>query len=792
MKILLISPYFPPYNAIGAVRTGKLAKFLVAQGHEVRVIAAHTPELSRSLPLEVPEETVWRCTNIAPDALVMRYLQGRHPNQSTKTAASQSASSGFKKFLIDTYYSLVCIPDRFFGWLPAAHRAARHIIADFKPDIVYASAQPYSALLVGRVAARRAGVPFVAEFRDLWSDNHYLKLPRWRAHIDHWLESRVCRDASALVTVSEPLATALATRHGRPTDVIYNGFDPEDLIEASYCRKDTFEIVYTGIIYPGRRDPTPLFSVLRCLGDEASHVRVRFFGRRLDTVREIAEREGVSHLVVIEGEVSYREALAHQAAADVLLLLLWDTPEERGVLTGKLFEYLASRRPILLIGGGQGVATDLLRERSAGHVASTQEGLAAQMRIWLRQHAEGGVPYLPETVGKGFSRAEQFMRLTDRLEDIASRRKIRIVTLKLDVGGTERHLLQILPRLDRKRFDVEVMTLYRGGVLEENLRAQGIPVSTPRARLRFFALIESAFRLIGAMRRERGAIFHFWLPEAYLLGGICGLLTRTRRQMMSRRSLNRYQQRHPFLAWIERLLHGRMLLILGNSDAIARELAEEGVSSDRLRVIKNGLDAAEFTPTRSRLAMRAALGIPQDALVLISVANLIKYEGHDDLLDALALAGDRIGRNWRLLCVGRDDGLGASLKKRAQALGIGDNIVFLGSRQDVPDLLQASDISILASHEEGFSNAVIEAMAIGIPMVATAVGGNLEAIEDGRTGLLAPPRDPVRLADALVRLARDPALRTAIGSTAREEALTNRSLDSCIERYEEAYRIVST
>ncbi|TVR05748.1 MAG: glycosyltransferase [Salinarimonadaceae bacterium] len=789
MKVLLISPYFPPYNAIGAVRTGKLAKHLIAHGHEVRVLAAETPELSRSLPLEIPEESVRRASNFAPDALVLRYGTRRRAD-GAREAEPRSSGGRLKKFLVDAYYSFVCIPDRFFGWLPPALFAARRLTAEFKPDLVYASAQPYSALLVGRFVARRTGAPFVAEFRDLWSDNHYLRLPRWRAHIDHWLEGKVCRDAAALVTVSEPLAQTLAARHGRPTEVIYNGFDPEDLTADAYARRETFEIIYTGMIYPGRRDPSLLFRVLRRLGDEAAHVRVRFYGRRLDTVRELAEREGVSHLVSIEGEIPYREALARQAAADVLLLLLWDTPEERGVLTGKLFEYLASRRPVLLVGGGDGVAAKLVRERGAGHAAAAEKDLATQMRIWLRQHAEGGVPYLPETVGDGFSREEQFARLSDRLEEIAARRKIRIVTLKLDVGGTERHLVQLLPRLDRSRFQIEVMTLYRDGALEETLRDQGVSVSTPRARFRLFAFVESTFRLLATMRRERSTTFHFWLPEAYLLGGLCGLIAGHRRLMMSRRSLNRYQMRHPLLARLERFLHRRMLLVLGNSDAIARELVVEGVPTDRVQVIKNGLDLEKFVPTFSREDMRSALGIRQDALVFVCVANLIHYKGHADLFAALALARDRIGENWRLLCVGRDDGLGAFLDERARALGIRDNIVFLGSRQDVPDLLQASDISVLASHEEGFANAIIEAMAIGLPTVATAVGGNVEAIEDGRTGLLTPARDPARLADALARLAADPALRLALGTAAREDVRAHRALEACVARYEEAYERV--
>ena len=789
MKVLLISPYFPPYNAIGAVRTGKLAKFLTARGHEVRVIAAITPELSETLRLEVPEESVTRCPNYSPDALFLRYARRRVSGQLTASVPAKAPTSGFKKFLLDTYNSFLCIPDRFFGWLPFARRTSRRLISEFKPDIVYASAQPYSALLAGQYAARRAGVPLVAEFRDLWTDNHYLNLPRWRAHLDHWMEASVCRNAAALVTISKPLAETLAKRHGRPTEVVYNGFDPKDVIQSTYSPKETFEIVYTGIIYPGRRDPSALFRVLKRLGDDAAHVRVRFYGRRLETVRELAEREGVAHLVSLEGEVSYQEALSRQAEADVLLLLLWDTPEERGVLTGKIFEYLASRRPILLIGGGNGVAAQLLREREAGHAASSDEALEAQMKLWLRQHAQGGVPYLPASVATGFSRGDQFAHLESRLIEIATRKKkkLRIVTLKLDIGGTERHLLQLLPRLSQQGFDVEVITIYRGGALTEAFRAQGISVTPPRAQQRIPAIIESTFRIVAVMRRDRGAIFHFWLPEAYLIGGVSGIFTGTKTMMMSRRSLNRYQQRHPILARLEHALHGRMKIILGNSHAIADELISEGVERDKVRVITNGLDLDSLKPSRSRETVRNELGIPHNALLMISVANLIHYKGHTDLLNALAIAKEQLGEHWYLICAGRDDGMAKNLENLAQKKGIEKHIRLLGPRQDIPDLLNASDISILASHEEGFANAILEGMAMGLPTIATSVGGNIEAIEDRRTGLLVPPRNPKNLSEAIIRLSLNQALRNEIGRAARADIFARRELQASIARYIETY-----
>lgn len=408
MRILLISPYFPPYNSIGAVRTGKFAKYLIDNGHEVRVISAATPELSSTLPLEIPDYAVTRCNNYSPDALYIRYTRNRLSAKQAPSSAFDIPRSKLKKILVNFYNTLFCIPDRFIGWLPAARMASRRLALEFKPDIVYASAQPFTALLAGRYAAKCAGVPFIAEFRDLWIDNHYRSLPRFRLMLDNWLERRVCSDAAAMVTISEPLANKLAEKYKKKTYVVQNGFDPKDIYFGRYKKKDTFEIVYTGSIYPDRRDPTLLFRVLSRLGASADNVRVRFFGRRLESVREIARREGVDHLVSIEGELPYKNALETQAAADVLLLLLWNTPEERGVLTGKLFEYLASRRPILLLGGGQGAAEKLIIDRGAGCAANTVEVLEEQLIEWLRQHADGGVPYLSEEVSVGLSRQDQF------------------------------------------------------------------------------------------------------------------------------------------------------------------------------------------------------------------------------------------------------------------------------------------------------------------------------------------------------------------------------------------------
>jgi len=174
------------------------------------------------------------------------------------------------------------------------------------------------------------------------------------------------------------------------------------------------------------------------------------------------------------------------------------------------------------------------------------------------------------------------------------------------------------------------------------------------------------------------------------------------------------------------------------------------------------------------------------------VANLIPYKGHADLIQAFATIRDQLPPDWTCLCIGRDDGIGATLRAQAQAAGIGEHMRFLGSRQDVADLLCASDVGVLCSHEEGFSNAVLEGMAAGLPMVVTDVGGNGEAVIDGSTGVVVPARHPEALGQALLEMGLDSLKRKAMGERGALRAQGTFSMRSCVEQYIAMYTASQT
>lgn len=370
--------------------------------------------------------------------------------------------------------------------------------------------------------------------------------------------------------------------------------------------------------------------------------------------------------------------------------------------------------------------------------------------------------------------------------------RLLIVTRSLDVGGTERHIALLAPRLLAHGFDTTVLCIGRRGVQGDAVARSGVRIVGPPGgdRLpRRLATALGAARLQAEFIRRPPAIAHFFLPAAYLAGAPAASLLDVPVRIMSRRSQNDYQRRHPLLARAEHALHRRMTAILANSTRVATELVgTEGVEIGRVGLIRNGIDLAAFERPHDRFGSRAALAVPAGALVLAIVANLIPYKGHADLLDALGLVGDRLGPSWRLLVIGRDDGIGASLRQQAQRLGIAGNILWLGERRDVPDLLRTADVGMLVSHEEGFSNAVIEGMAAGLAMIVTDVGGAREAVEDGVSGVVLPPRAVPALAEALATLAGDRTRIRIMGEAARARAVARFGIETCADLYVATYR----
>jgi glycosyltransferase involved in cell wall biosynthesis len=298
-------------------------------------------------------------------------------------------------------FAWVCLtyPDANKGWTPFALEAISEFNRSQRAHAIISTGPPSSCHVIARKAKSMLGCPWIADFRDLWVQNLAATNAGIALRMQGGLEKRTLRTADALVTVSEPWAERLRERYpDKPSYAIANGFDPDDFASPPPPLTRTFSITYTGQLYQGKRDPSPLFEVLQQLFQNGTvdrgDVRVRFYGPIEPWLLAIVQRYSLQDVVEMPGKVSREEALLRQRESQLLLQLGWSDPRETGQYTGKLFEYLGSRRPILAVGGARGVMTELLAKTGAGlHALSRAELREFLVSAYAQYRSGGFVPF---------------------------------------------------------------------------------------------------------------------------------------------------------------------------------------------------------------------------------------------------------------------------------------------------------------------------------------------------------------------------------------------------------------
>lgn len=340
-------------------------------------------------------------------------------------------------------------------------------------------------------------------------------------------------------------------------------------------------------------------------------------------------------------------------------------------------------------------------------------------------------------------------------------------------GGTERQMTELISRLDRDRFDVHVACFHKEGAWLERVEACAPVTEFPIRGFARPATLARAAEFARWCRTHRIAIVQscdlyansFALPSAAWAGVPVRL--GSRRELNPDKSAAQIAlQRQAY-----RCAHG----VVANSQAAAQQLASEGVRVDRTHVIANGVSLERFAPRT------VARGVTK----ILTVANLRKEKAHEVLIAAAAMLTPRYP-HLQFLFVG-DGPRAAELRALASKLGVEAQVRFLGHREDVPALLADADVFVLPSRSEAFPNGAIEAMASGLPVVASRVGGLLDLIEDDRTGLLVSPDDPLALADAIESLILSPTRAAMLGTAAREEVTQRYSFDRMVQAFEDLY-----
>lgn len=365
--------------------------------------------------------------------------------------------------------------------------------------------------------------------------------------------------------------------------------------------------------------------------------------------------------------------------------------------------------------------------------------------------------------------------------------RVTYVIDKLHRAGAQMHLGQLAAGLDRRRIQADVICLLEGGPVADELRARGVPVEVlglgclyaPRG-------LAGVARLARHLRRSGPDVLHTYLVSSNVFGTLAGRLGGVAAVVTSRRDTG-FSRNWRLRLLEEWVINPRVDRVVAVSATIAESARRERrLRADRVLTIENGVDLAALEPAlQLRDETRRAWGLAPDDSAVGAVGHLSPIKGHADFLHAAALLS-AAHRRVRFFLVG-DGTLRPALEALARTLGIADRVVFTGASEDVPRLLAMLDVFVLPSHAEGMSNALLEAMALGRPAVATAVGGNPDVVRDGVTGLLVPPGQPPALAAALAELLAEPARAITLGAAARCWVRQELSLERMLRRYEALY-----
>ncbi len=346
-------------------------------------------------------------------------------------------------------------------------------------------------------------------------------------------------------------------------------------------------------------------------------------------------------------------------------------------------------------------------------------------------------------------------------------------------GGTEQHLKMLVGRMDPSRYKIDVLQLGEIVLLKQG-NIGGVRVwHMPTRRLLSLHGIGRMYRLFKFIRANGHECILSFFESSDILAILLSRITGVRCILSSRRDTGFRYSRKLRLAY--RYIDRCFDQVIAPSSAVYNSLVEEGTPPEKITLVHNGVDVARFSCADGQ-RLREQLGITDAYLLLGIVARLSKEKDHQTLLRAVYQL-NQAGRKVVLVVVGQGE-LQDRLAEQVSRLELEGSVHFFGVRDDIPQILAGIDIFVLSSTTEGMSNAILEAMASAKPVVATRVGGNPELVGEGETGYLVPAGNDMAMAEAIGKLADDPAMRLRMGSAGQQRVEQLYSVDVMVRKYD--------
>ena len=424
MKKVLIIAHFWPYRS-GSGRVIGLAKYLTEFGWQPIILTA---------PLSEKPDPRFRVIETGYHDVLgfWKRLFGFNSNEGIRSQVKKSLGVTSKKSFIDFFINAIgaifLYPDVHKGWKPFAIKAGSELLQNEDIDAMI-SIWPVTSHIIAKELKIKNKIPWIADYPDLWSQNHYYSYGRLRKMIYRRLELKTLLQADALTTVSQPWTEDLKMLHKRKSVyAITHGFDPATVNIPPANLTTKFTITYTGLIYTGKQDPSKLFAALQDLISDGTmdpdEVEVRFYGTKIEWLASEIEEYGLSAIAKQYGVVPLEIAFEKQRESQLLLLLNWEDYRVKGWHSIKIYAYLAAQRPILATGGsGNDVIRELLEETKAGIYCKTVEDIKNNLgELYSEYKHKGKISYNGdiEKINK-YSHREMARKIAEVLDQVTSK-----------------------------------------------------------------------------------------------------------------------------------------------------------------------------------------------------------------------------------------------------------------------------------------------------------------------------------------------------------------------------------
>ena len=406
-RVLIISYYWPPTGGSGVQRWVKFAKYLPSEGWQPVIYTPENPEqlaVDESLAAEVPEAAeVVKTRIIEPYELYKKLLRrSGHSKEAVEVNPVNAQNKSLLQKAAMWVRGNLFRPDPRCLWIGPSVRFLKKYLSEHPVDLIVSTGPPQSMHMIGLRLSRETGLPWIADFRDPWTKIFYFKHLSMTPATERWhkkMEKKVLDEASAVVAVSPLVQQEFQAMTDTPVELITNGFDEcdfssEPCMEAYGGASQEFTITHTGL-FAADGNPTVLWDVLaeKCHADEAFRklLRIKLIGKTDDQILKALKDRGLEESLINMGYQTHSIAVDQQRQASVLILPLRKEPEYRAVLPGKLFEYLASQRPILGIGQPDGAMAMIVNETGTGTVIdwNDKEGISQYIEQCWKRHLEG-------------------------------------------------------------------------------------------------------------------------------------------------------------------------------------------------------------------------------------------------------------------------------------------------------------------------------------------------------------------------------------------------------------------